>query len=44
MDLSGLSPSDAAEFCTRTIEDAHAEAVREPEPGELYFCVTVTKS
>lgn len=41
VDLSDMSPVDAAEFCIRTIEEAHAEAMREPEPGELYFCVTV---
>jgi len=43
-DISKLSPSDATDFCIRTIEDAHAEAIQEPERGELYFCVTVTTS
>ena len=39
-DLSGLSAAQAAEFCIRTIEEAHAIAMREPEAGELYFCLT----
>jgi len=40
VDLSGLSAAQAAEFCIRTIEEAHAIAMREPEAGELYFCLT----
>ena len=39
--LSDMPAADAAEFCIRTVEQAHADATREPEPGELYFCVTV---
>jgi hypothetical protein len=41
LDLCAMSPIEASEFCIRTIEQAHAEAVRDPEPGELYFCITV---
>ena len=41
VDLSDISPVEAAEFCIRTIEEAYAEAARHPELGELYFCITV---
>lgn len=40
-DLSEVSPAEAAELCVRSIEQAHADATRQPEAGELYFCVTV---
>jgi hypothetical protein len=41
VDLSDVSPAEAAELCIRTIEEAHADAMRQPEAGDLYFCVTV---
>ena len=41
VDLSEIPAQEAAELCILAIEQAHAEATREPEEGELYFCITV---
>ena len=41
VDLSDIPAQEATELCIRTIEQAQAEATREPEAGELYFCVAV---
>jgi hypothetical protein len=41
VDLSDLTPTKAADFCISGIKQAHAGAVLQPEPGELYFCITV---
>ncbi|MBD2230928.1 hypothetical protein [Phormidium tenue] len=41
VDLSNISMQGAMELCIRTIEQAHAEAKREPEAAELYFCIMV---
>ncbi|MBW4463801.1 MAG: hypothetical protein KME47_26695 [Nodosilinea sp. WJT8-NPBG4] len=42
VDLSDIPAQEAMELCIRTLEQAHAEAKREPEVGELYFCVIVS--
>lgn len=41
VDLSDIPTQEAMELCILTIEQAYAETKREPEAGELYFCVTV---